>query len=316
MSTFGGGQPDNDEEKGTSFSPQPSILLSDPRRQAARSASVPLTKIVALGALLLILLLPVMFLKGMSSQQLDLLKGRVRAAKTSTAPAPTVQKSPSQETSSPSDSPASTQASEPANIAAPVYSTPAIPESPIPAGEPQGAAPQLAELVLSPAPNGNFYVKGQINGQEVIFVVDTGASAVSIPDSLRWKLNLTRGRYLQSATANGIAGMYETQVKNLSIGPLRLKDVQAVLNPNAPDNTVLLGMTALREVRMVQQDGHMLLQQEIHPDTADEPSVSSPSLKLKKSAKDCMGTDKIINDRVLKCMQGAEDEVEAEQQTE
>jgi clan AA aspartic protease (TIGR02281 family) len=189
----------------------------------------------------------------------------------------------------------------------------AIPPPPPGASTPpsQPSAPRIAELVLAPSANGNFYVRGEINHQSVLFVVDTGASAVSIPDKLRHRLQLTRGGYLQGATANGIAGMYETQVKSLTIGPLRMKNVAAALNPGAPDDTVLLGMTALREVRMVQHNGRMSLQQEILPE-AEEASAPPPP-KLKKSVKDCMGANKVINDQVLKCMQGLDEDAEESQ---
>jgi clan AA aspartic protease (TIGR02281 family) len=168
---------------------------------------------------------------------------------------------------------------------------------------------QVAELILSPAPNGNFYAKGEINRQAVVFVIDTGASSVSIPDGLRRQLNLARGRYIQSATANGVAGMFETRIASIALGPLRLKNVQAVLNPNASDDTVLLGMTALREIRLIHQNGRMILQQDLNLEaTTAEPSPASIVPKLKKPLKDCMRSGNVINDRVLKCMQGREDD--------
>lgn len=190
-----------------------------------------------------------------------------------------------------------------------------IPPSPPGASTPppQPNTPRIAELVLAPSANGNFYVRGEINHQSVLFVVDTGASAVSIPDKLRHRLQLTRGGYLQGATANGIAGMYETQVKSLTIGPLRMKNVAAVLNPGAPDDTVLLGMTALREVRMVQHNGRMSLQQEVLPEVEEASTPPPPPPKLKKSVKDCMGANKVINDQVLKCMQGLDEDAEETQ---
>ncbi|MGZ8216297.1 retropepsin-like aspartic protease family protein [Methylomagnum sp.] len=180
---------------------------------------------------------------------------------------------------------------------------------------PPPRTPQIAEMILSPSANGNFYVRGEINRQPVLFVVDTGASAVSIPERLQYSLRLSRGRYLQTATANGVAGMYETQVKSLTIGPLSFKNVSAVLNPGAPDDTVLLGMTALREVRMVQQNGRMSLQKEILPETEAEASAPPPP-KMKKSVKDCMGGSKVINEQVLKCMQGADEAAGAEGEAE
>lgn len=202
---------------------------------------------------------------------------------------------------------------EPAVIADNTEAPTTLPEPPHMESKPRARA---VELVLEPAPNGNFYVEGTINNQRVVFVVDTGASTVAIPDKLRWQLNLTRGGYVSGNTANGRTGMYNTQVKQLSIGPLQLKNVAAVLNPGASDEVVLLGMSALREIRMVQEGGLMFLQQEHVPESgspaplvAEPPKAAAP---LKKSVKDCMGDNKVINAQVLKCMRGEEEAAEAE----
>lgn len=203
--------------------------------------------------------------------------------------------------------PISTAEPPPPLVVADSVPVPAPQTSPTVRVQNENQPPRIAEVIVPPARNGNFFVHGKINGQDVLFVIDTGASAVAIPEKLRWKLNLTRGGYRQSATANGIAGMFETEIKELSVGPIQLRNIAAVINPNAPDETVLLGMTALRQVRMLQQNGQMILQQEISLENAVASSSSAPPPpKLKKSVKDCMADDKVVNARVLKCMQGEE----------
>lgn len=257
-------------------------------------------RIVAFGSWLLVFMLLLALLKGINERRIDKLKDEARAV----PPQPVA----SVAGEIPQPAPPAEEPGPVATLAAPVEIVPAVASPPLPAEEPEKrkpAPPKIAQLTLTPSENGNFFVKGEINRQDVVFVVDTGASAVSIPDKLRWKLGLTRGRYIQSATANGIAGMYETQVKDLSVGPLRFKDVQAVLYPNAPNDVVLLGMTALRDVRMEQQNGRMVLQQVIAPEE-ETASPGAPPRKLTKSVKECMGADKVVNDRVLKCMQGEE----------
>jgi aspartyl protease family protein len=204
--------------------------------------------------------------------------------------------------------------SEPESVDAEPEPSPPVPvpvlphtvRPPLPSAPAREPLRKSVAVVISPAPNGNFYAPGQINGRDVRFVVDTGASTVAIPDRLRWQLGLTHGRYLQSMTANGIAGMYETRVKSLSIGSIQLSDVTAVLYPNAADDTVLLGMTALREVRMAYENGRMVLQKEIggepQPAAEEPPPAAAPALK--RPVQDCMGRSKVVDDRVLRCMQG------------
>lgn len=306
------GTPDDGRPSGKRETPKPSNRpgsspdsFPDSRLTITHRGPSSFTRVVAFGSWLLVFMLLIALLKGMNEWRLHKLKQEVEAMRPQPVPAAALE----------IPEPAAPPPEEPApsvEMAQPAETPPAVPAHPPPAAEPvkKSATPQLAEVILSPSPNGNFYVKGEINGQAVVFVVDTGASAVSIPDKLRWKLGLTRGRYLQSATANGIAGMYEANVKNIAIGPLRFRDVTAVLYPNSPDDTVLLGMTALRDVRMEQQNGRMILQQLIVPDTDAETPGAAAAPKLTKPIKECMGDDKVVNARVLKCMQGA-DEKEA-----
>lgn len=267
-----------------------------------------IVRIVALGSWALIFVLLASMMRQLGGLSLPVPPPRALHA---TVPTPARAAAPL-EAPPPADDPAPVE-----TPAADFTSPPDIPTDTAPAVREEPAEPRsrLVQLAIPPAPNGNFFVEGEINRQRVVFMVDTGASWVAIPDKLRWKLNLTRGAYLSSATANGMAGMYATQIKQLSIGPLRLKDVDAVLNPGAPNEVVLLGMTALREVRLLQQGGLMLLQQEqavddspAIPEAAPRPATSQA---MKKSVKECMDADKVINDRVLKCMRG-EDEAARE----
>jgi clan AA aspartic protease (TIGR02281 family) len=316
----GGRQPDRrgKRESGIARQPTQASDFPEPRRRPSRYAPSTITRIVAYGAWILIFLLVASILRQVNEMRPASIKTGLSAVKTEQAHASVPQEEPPPEVPAVSNPPAEVaeSAEAPPQAMATALPLPSAPATKALTQEP-AATPRIAELVLTPAPNGNFYTEGEINRQKVMFVVDTGASAVSIPDKLRWKLNLTRGRYLQSSTANGMAGMYETQVNSLSVGQgqarLHLENIDALLNPGAPDDVVLLGMTALREVRMIQQNGRMILQQEIPPENAAESAPSAPPPKLRKSVKDCMGTDKVINDRVLKCMQGEEKGEEAEE---
>ena len=76
----------------------------------------------------------------------------------------------------------------------------------------------------------NHYVtNGKINGQDVIFMLDTGATSVAVPPHIAEKLNLKRGRPYQVTTANGKSTVYATTIDSLDIGAITLYNVKAAI---------------------------------------------------------------------------------------
>jgi aspartyl protease family protein len=59
------------------------------------------------------------------------------------------------------------------------------------------------DLVLARAADGHFYVPGEINGQPLNFLVDTGASLVTVSDAFADKAGLQGGVPTTFRTANG-----------------------------------------------------------------------------------------------------------------
>lgn len=59
------------------------------------------------------------------------------------------------------------------------------------------------ELVIPRGPDGHFHVEGRINGQAVSFLVDTGASSVTVSEAFAQRAGLTGGRPVTFQTANG-----------------------------------------------------------------------------------------------------------------
>ena len=165
---------------------------------------------------------------------------------------------------------------------------------------------QTTQFVLEASDNGSYYVRGTINGESVLFLLDTGATWISIPERLRWTLGLQRGRYVKVATAGGVVGNYETRVESLDVGPFHFQDVAAALNPYAPSDVVLLGMSALKDVQFTQSGGRLILSRQ----HSDEAKVAAPPLRpeapalvIRRSVRDCMGAAKILNSDTLKCIE-------------
>jgi aspartyl protease family protein len=108
---------------------------------------------------------------------------------------------------------------------------------------------------------GHFVASGQINGQPVDFMLDTGATDVAIPLELAERLKLEKGFGVTLSTANGVSEGYRTRIDRLQLGDIVLRDVRALVAPGLGGTQVLLGMSALNKLEFTQRDGTMLLRQ-------------------------------------------------------
>lgn len=117
------------------------------------------------------------------------------------------------------------------------------------------------EVVLQSDRLGHYVAPGLINGRPVRFLLDTGASQVSVPAGLAARLGLRRGRPGLVSTANGTATVYDTLLDEVALGGIVLRDVRAHINPGMQGNTVLLGMSFMRDLELIQRDGTLTLRQ-------------------------------------------------------
>jgi aspartyl protease family protein len=106
---------------------------------------------------------------------------------------------------------------------------------------------------------GHYVSGGAINGQPVVFLLDTGATHVSVPLHLAEQLNLQKGRASWVQTANGRAQVSQTNIQRLSIGDIQLVNVRANLNPGFKQNEILLGMSALKQLEFTQRGEWLVL---------------------------------------------------------
>lgn len=108
---------------------------------------------------------------------------------------------------------------------------------------------------------GHYLVTGAINGKEVEFLLDTGATDVVIPEVIARELNLPYGNRGQAMTANGVVTIFRTRIDDLSIGDIYLRNINASINPAMPNGAILLGMSALRHIEFTQQGRTLTLRQ-------------------------------------------------------
>lgn len=113
---------------------------------------------------------------------------------------------------------------------------------------------------LAPDAQGHFLVDGQVNGAHVRFLVDTGATYVSLPASMarRMGVDLSRARRGQSMTANGPVAVYQVMLETVTVGDVTLRNVEGVVHETPGLDVALLGMSFLNRTEM-RRDGETMV---------------------------------------------------------
>ena len=118
-----------------------------------------------------------------------------------------------------------------------------------------------SRVVLSVGSGGHFLTLGQINGQSVQFLVDTGASAVSLSaeQAQRIGLKFQNGQPVQMSTANGIVPAWRLRLESVRIGDVMVYDVDSVVSAGSMP-FVLLGNSFLSRFQMTRNNDQMVLE--------------------------------------------------------
>ena len=106
-------------------------------------------------------------------------------------------------------------------------------------------------LTLSADLYGHFVVHPALNGQRVRMLVDTGASfvALSHEDAAMLGLKVSQKDFTRrSSTANGVVETAPVRIKEIRIGDIAVRDVEAVVLPPRALSTSLLGMSFLKRL--------------------------------------------------------------------
>ena len=108
---------------------------------------------------------------------------------------------------------------------------------------------------------GHYVTPGEINQHKVTFMLDTGATNVSIPEKIANRMGLQKGYPLSVNTANGVIQVYSTRLQELRIADIVLHDISANINPYMDDEGVLLGMNVLKKLELIQRGETLTLRQ-------------------------------------------------------
>lgn len=123
------------------------------------------------------------------------------------------------------------------------------------------ASSAAAGVVLAGDERGHFFANGQINGKSLRFLVDTGASMVSIsaPFATSAGIDYTKGQLGVVNTANGQAPVYRVKLNTVKIGDITLHNVDGLVHQGAGLDVALLGMSFLNRMEMKRDGAQMVL---------------------------------------------------------
>jgi aspartyl protease family protein len=118
-----------------------------------------------------------------------------------------------------------------------------------------------SRVVLSAGSEGHFVTVGQINGQSVQFLVDTGATAVSLSaeQAQRMGLSYQKGQLIQMSTANGMIPAWRMKLASVRIGDVVVYNVDSVISSGSMP-FVLLGNSFLSHFQMYRTNDQLVLE--------------------------------------------------------
>jgi len=111
------------------------------------------------------------------------------------------------------------------------------------------------ELVIKQNNFGQYISEGTVNEQAVAFMVDTGASMVSLPPSVAQAAQINCQNQVIIDTANGLTHGCSIIIPKFKFGSFVLNNVLAFIVPNL--SRPLLGMNVLQQFKIAQDQGEM-----------------------------------------------------------
>lgn len=113
-------------------------------------------------------------------------------------------------------------------------------------------------VVLERNRAGHYLAPGEINGQPVMFLVDTGATDVAVSERSAKALGLKFGPRTTVMTAAGPSTAWKTRIAQIRVGQLGLQNVRATIVPGLGEEA-LLGMSFLKHFNLRQQGEELLI---------------------------------------------------------
>ena len=105
---------------------------------------------------------------------------------------------------------------------------------------------------------GHFISMGAVNGNSVTFLLDTGASVVTLSasEASRMGINYKAGQMVGASTANGVIPAWRVTFNNVRLGNISLNQVEGIVVETSMP-AALLGMSFLNRTDM-QREGQIM----------------------------------------------------------
>ena len=131
---------------------------------------------------------------------------------------------------------------------------------------PVAAAAVTARSVIVPRDvRGHFQVDARIEGRKLSFMIDTGASVIALTASDAARLGIhpaQRDFVTEVKTANGTVRAAPAKLDKVEVGDLVVRDVAALVMPDAALSDNLLGLSFLSRLRRFEYSaGRLVLEQ-------------------------------------------------------
>jgi aspartyl protease family protein len=115
-------------------------------------------------------------------------------------------------------------------------------------------------VTLAADAQGHFFADGMVNGGTVRFLLDTGATVVTLPaaEAQRLGIDYRKGPRAFMNTAAGQVPVYRVRLNTVRLGAIVVNDVEAAVLEQGLD-VALLGMTFLNRVNIKREGDLMML---------------------------------------------------------
>lgn len=117
---------------------------------------------------------------------------------------------------------------------------------------PVAAGDKRPRLVLQGQERGMFATSATVNGASLPFIVDTGATNVSIDAQMAQQIGIDfrRGTPIMTSTANGLVRAWQVRFDSVAVGPITLYNVEGSVREGPALGVGLLGMSFLNRIEM------------------------------------------------------------------
>jgi aspartyl protease family protein len=115
-------------------------------------------------------------------------------------------------------------------------------------------------LAIAPDGQGHHWATGQINGKTTRFLIDTGATTVSLPAGFARAagIDYQKGQRGFVQTANGPSVAFRVKLDSLTVGDITLYQIDATVMESGLD-VALLGMSFLSRTDMKRDGANLVL---------------------------------------------------------